>query len=111
VHDCSDGGLAVAFAEMAIAGDVGFRVALAATPGGGPTWFSESASRVVLSVEPGRVAEVLGRARDANVPAAELGEAGGARLSGEDAFEVELTEAAGAWRDALRSAVGAGTVI
>ena len=28
VHDCSDGGLAVALAEMAIAGDVGFQVAV-----------------------------------------------------------------------------------
>ena len=60
VHDCSDGGLAVALAEMAIAGECGAQVvarrrdllpALA--------WFSESASRVVLSVAPDGVDEVL----------------------------------------------------
>src|SRR5262249_28815120 len=43
VHDCSDGGLAVALAEMAIGGDCGFDVDI----GGALECFSESASRVV----------------------------------------------------------------
>ncbi len=111
-HDCSDGGLAVALAEMAIEGEVGFRVALGVEPGRGPegggAWFSESASRVVLSVEPSRVAEVLGRAADAGVPASEIGEAGGARLVAARAFDVELAVAARAWRDAIPAALGIG---
>jgi phosphoribosylformylglycinamidine synthase subunit PurL len=110
VHDCSDGGLAVALAEMAIAGEVGFAV----RPAGGLAamvpalaCFSESASRVVLSVEPARVEEVLRRAAEAGVPAAELGEAVGDRLILEGAFDVALADAATAWREALPRALAA----
>ncbi len=44
VHDCSDGGVAVALAEMAIAGGCGFDVALALDTSVGIAAFSESAS-------------------------------------------------------------------
>jgi phosphoribosylformylglycinamidine synthase subunit PurL len=106
VHDCADGGLAVALAEMAIAGETGFRVTL---PGGVPApaaCFSESASRVVLAVDPVGVAEVLRRARAAGVPAAEAGAAGGDRLVADGAFEVSLADAARAWRDTIPAAFG-----
>jgi phosphoribosylformylglycinamidine synthase len=111
VHDCSDGGLAVALAEMAIAGACGFSVgaegSLAAlTPAA--ACFSESANRVVLSVEPARVEDVLGRAAAAGVPAARIGSAGGDRLVWAGAFDVALAEAEQAWRDALPSALHGG---
>ena len=69
IHDCSDGGLAVTLAEMAIAGGCGFHVAMpdgeltaGALPA--PVWcFAESASRVVVSVVPELVADVLEQAR------------------------------------------------
>ena len=57
VHDCSDGGLAVALAEMAIEGECGFDVSI----GGALECFSESASRVVCAVDPVLVDEVLSR--------------------------------------------------
>ena len=85
VHDCADGGLAVALAEMAIRGEVGCRVT-GPDPGvltPALAWFSESASRVVLSVAPERVAAVVDRARAAGVEAAELGEATGDRIVAE----------------------------
>jgi len=104
VHDCADGGIAVALAEMAIAGDVGFRVAV----GDALVCFSESASRVVLSVDPARIDDVIARAGTAGVPVAVIGDAGGNRLTAEGAFDVALSDAASAWRDAIPNALGVG---
>ena len=107
VHDCADGGLAVALAEMAIRGEVGFHVA-PETGGLAPAllWFSESASRVVLSVAPERVAAVLDRAGAAGLVAADVGEATGERLVAEGDFDVTLADATRAWRDAIPSRLG-----
>ncbi len=60
-HDCSDGGLGVALAEMAFAGGVGATVDLALVPAEGVSdplrlLFSESASRLVAEVEPEKAA-------------------------------------------------------
>jgi phosphoribosylformylglycinamidine synthase len=113
VHDCSDGGLAVTLAEMAIAGDCGFAAAGAGDLEELPpaaVCFSESANRVVLAVDPDRVAEVFARARDAGVACAELGVAGGDRLVLEGCFDVSLDEAASAWRHALPSALAGEAV-
>ncbi len=112
VHDCADGGLAVALAEMAIAGSTGFAVNLDAVPGDvapAAACFSESASRVVVGVSPARVGDVLGRAREAGVPAADIGETGGDRLVATGAFDVPLAAATRAWRDALPNALGVTT--
>ena len=111
VHDCSDGGLAVALAEMAIAGGCGFRVAIPDGPVADAAWcFGESASRVVLSVVPELVGDVLARAAGRGVPGADLGEAGGATLRVDGpagpVFEVALADATRAWRDAIPTALG-----
>ncbi|MDQ6852530.1 MAG: phosphoribosylformylglycinamidine synthase subunit PurL [Actinomycetota bacterium] len=105
VHDCSDGGLAVALAEMAIAGECGFTV----TIGGALECFSESASRVVCAVDPLLAGQVLSRARAAGVTASEAGEARGDRLIADGAFDVPLADATRAWRDAIPNALGADT--
>jgi phosphoribosylformylglycinamidine synthase subunit PurL len=106
-HDCADGGLAVALAEMAIAGETGFRVTLPAGLPAPAACFSESASRVVLAVDPAGVADVLRRAQAAGVPSVEAGAAGGDRLVADDAFDVSLADAARAWRDTIPAALGA----
>jgi phosphoribosylformylglycinamidine synthase subunit PurL len=103
IHDCSDGGLAVALAEMAIAGDCGFEVSI----GGALECFSETASRVVCAVDALLVGQVLARANAAGVLATEIGEARGARLIAEGAFDVPLADATRAWRDAIPSALDA----
>jgi phosphoribosylformylglycinamidine synthase len=107
VHDCSDGGLAVALAEMAIAGETGFIV----TPEPGidtAAWcFAETASRVVLSVDPAAVAVVLTKASDAGVRAVTIGIADGNRLVAGGAFDVALADATTAWRDAIPNLVAA----
>jgi phosphoribosylformylglycinamidine synthase len=117
VHDCSDGGLAVALAEMAIAGGSGFEVASqgsleALAPS--VACFAESANRVVLSVPETLVDEVLGRAGAAGVPAVVIGRASGLsgeRLVWDGAFDVGRSEAERAWRDALPAALGGVTTV
>jgi phosphoribosylformylglycinamidine synthase subunit PurL len=112
VHDCSDGGLAVALAEMAIEGGTGFHVDLGRAPGDAPlaaVCFGESTSRVVLGVAGARVADVLDRARTAGVPAADVGETGGDRLVADGAFDVDLAAASAAWRDAIPDRLGVTT--
>jgi phosphoribosylformylglycinamidine (FGAM) synthase-like enzyme len=106
VHDCSDGGLAIALAEMAFGGNTGFRVDLERAPGGkrctpAEACFAESANRVVVSVERDNLAAVLARAATASVPAAAIGDAGGNRLVAADAFDVSLHDAHRVWRDAI----------
>ncbi len=117
-HDCSDGGLAVALAEScfdggggrADGGGVGASVdvplaSVSAVRGidVAATLFGESASRVLLSVALGAVDEVLARAARAGVPAAAIGETGGARIriavGGRGVVDVEVAEAV--WSSAL----------
>jgi len=106
VHDCSDGGIAVALAEMAFASGVGFTVAPESGMAPAAWCFSESANRVVVSVDARPLPHVLRRAADAGVPAVDLGAAGGDRLIVEGAFDVALDEAAQVWRDAIPAALG-----
>jgi phosphoribosylformylglycinamidine synthase II len=101
VHDCADGGIAVALAEMAFGGDTGFTVD--PEPGiPAAAWcFAEAASRVVLAVGPDRVDDVLARAATSGTRAVDLGSAGGDRLIVRGALDVALPEAEAAWRDAI----------
>ena len=75
-HDLSEGGLAVAAAEMAFAGGVGLALDVAALPVRGATdlprrLFAESATRFLVEVDPGRRAEL--EALLAGLPHAALG--------------------------------------
>jgi phosphoribosylformylglycinamidine (FGAM) synthase-like enzyme len=102
VHDVSDGGLAVALAEMAIAGEVGARVDLSFDGcTAAEACFSEPSSVVLLSVDPERAAEVCGRAAVVGVPARVIGTVGGDRLVAGGAFDVGVADAAETWRNAI----------
>ena len=76
-HDCSEGGLAAAVAEMAFAGGVGAEISLAPVPKTEDVnrddfvLFSESNSRFVVEVEPENVASFLQSMKD--IPVAEIG--------------------------------------
>ncbi|MFP4171218.1 MAG: phosphoribosylformylglycinamidine synthase subunit PurL [Methanomassiliicoccales archaeon] len=79
-HDCSDGGLAVALAEMCISGDLGVSADLT-TMEELPMevqMFSESATRWVVEVDASREAEFF---RSLTVPAYKIGTVGGDRLT------------------------------
>jgi phosphoribosylformylglycinamidine synthase len=109
VHDVAEGGLALTLAEMAVRSGVGFTVKANAVDGHAGL-FGEGPSRVVLSVAPSSLDEVHRRHVDAGVPAQLLGEAGGERLTVEGLQDVSLDDAVVAWRDALPSTLGHGTV-
>ncbi len=106
VHDLSDGGLAAALAEMAVAGRCGFDVALTSELVPALAWFSETSSRVLVAVDPARADDLVERARVGNVPAQRLGTAGGDRLVASGAFAVTLADATHAWRDTLPTVLG-----
>jgi phosphoribosylformylglycinamidine synthase II len=82
-HDCSEGGLAVALAECCISGPMPLG-ALVELPLEGmlpeQLLFNESQSRIVLSVRPENVDVVLAALQFHRVPAAVIGEVGGASL-------------------------------
>ncbi len=105
VHDCSDGGVAVAIAEMAISGACGAQIDLAALPGptGDPAMacFSESANRVLVCVDESGVEAVLETAAAAGVPGGDIGSTGGTQLTSVGAFAVAVADAAEAWGGAL----------
>ncbi len=100
-HDCSDGGLAVALAEMAMAGGIG--ATIDALPGGVPATaalFGEDQARYVVAVAAGEVAAVLAEAKAAGVPALRIGTTGGDALTlpGERPISVrDLTRAHETW--------------
>jgi phosphoribosylformylglycinamidine synthase len=105
-HDCSDGGLGLALAEMAVGGGTGFEVT---APRADHVWlFAESPSRVVLSVASSDVDHVRAAADAARVPFVALGTATGDRLRVDGLFDVALGDAVAAWCDRLPTAIAAG---
>jgi len=102
VHDVSEGGLVLALTEMAVRSGTGFVV-------GATELFTESPSRVVVSVPRSNIGEVHRRHRDAGIEATRLGEAGGDRLVVNGFLDVALDDAVATWRDRIPDALGAGT--
>ena len=111
-HDCAEGGLAVTLAECCFeTGGLGVAVDVPQTTEDGgvdrlaATLFGESASRVVVSVEPARLDAVLTAARDAGVPASRIGRTGGdavrIAVDGAVAIELPVGDAEAAWASAL----------
>jgi phosphoribosylformylglycinamidine synthase len=101
-HDCSDGGVAVTLAECCFdTGGIGVSAELT----GDQEIFSESASRIVVSVSASNQEEVLKRAAAAGVPARRLGTTGGSRLEiaagGRKVIDVAIAEAENLWATAL----------
>ncbi len=81
-HDLSDGGLAVALAEMAMASGIG--AALSEAPADIPAhayWFGEDQARYLVTVPAAQAQAVLARAQEAGVLAASIGITGGAALA------------------------------
>jgi phosphoribosylformylglycinamidine synthase len=79
VHDCSDGGAAVAVAEMALAGNIGLTMTVVPQiPKPGAILFGEDQGRyVVTTPDPGRVRALANEAKLFAVP---IGTTGGAAL-------------------------------
>lgn len=111
-HDCSEGGIGVAAAEMAFAGDLGMRIDLGQVPLGEPigrsdtVLFSESNTRFLVEVGPEH------RVRFENamsaVACAAIGEVTAGRelevygMSGERVLRASLVDLKEAWQKPLR---------
>jgi phosphoribosylformylglycinamidine synthase len=88
VHDLSDGGLAAALCEMCLASNVGADLRLDGAP-----WvrlFAEDQARYLVALSD--PTPVLAAARDAGVPAAIVGEAGGEALRIAGALDLPIAE-------------------
>jgi phosphoribosylformylglycinamidine synthase subunit PurL len=100
-HDLSDGGLAVALAEMAMASGIG--AVLSEAPSDIPAhayWFGEDQARYLVTVPADKAQDLLKRAQAASVPAAVIGRTGGEALTlpGEQALPVKtLSERFESW--------------
>jgi phosphoribosylformylglycinamidine synthase subunit PurL len=97
VHDCSDGGLLVAVAEMVLAGERG--VSLFPYEGRLPAhaaWFGEDQGRYVIEVTPSDAEEVTERAKLLGLPARIVGKVGGSDISlrGETPLTLDALRAA-----------------
>jgi phosphoribosylformylglycinamidine synthase len=110
VHDCADGGLAVALAEKAFAKGIGARVNVASN--GLPAeyvLFGEDASRIVISCDPANVSRIQQVAEKHGVAADLLGETIAERLEisvdSEVVASTSLSDLSGAYESALESAL------
>ena len=108
-HDCSDGGLAVALAESCFStpgrASIGAQIELGSTLPSAVTLFSESPSRIVVTVDPSNLVELEQIAGKNTAPIAVIGRVSGTTLSfrvnGEELIALEVSELETAWRTAL----------
>jgi len=92
VHDLSDGGLLVALAEMAMAGNVG--AVLDAAPGAlvpHGYWFGEDQARYIVTVRDADLLGVLSKLKAVEVPCVQIGRTGGdaIAIAGEQPVKID----------------------
>ncbi len=94
VHDCSDGGLLVAIAEMALPRGIGASVGIAGLPDAVPFWFGEDQARYVIAAPFAEAEKIVAEAREQFITIAELGKTGGDAISiGGDSVTVAALKA------------------
>lgn len=111
-HDCSEGGIGVAVAEMAFAGGLGAEIRLQSVPLGEPVkrddyiLFSESNSRFIVEVAPQYKDEF--EKTVAGVICAQIGKVDGSEkvaiygLNGGKVLSAGIAELKNAWQEPLR---------
>lgn len=89
-HDLSDGGLAVALAEMAMASGIGAAIETLPAGPAHAALFGEDQARYIVTVPAAQAEALLAEAKAAGVPAQAIGRTGGAALAlpGEAALAV-----------------------
>ncbi len=97
--DVGEGGLAVALAELALAGGTG--VVCSVPPGAGDTLFGEAPSRIIVASQHGRENDVAAATARSEVPSILLGSTGGDQIRVGDLIAVSLEEAEARWSRAL----------
>ena len=100
VHDCSDGGLAVALAEMAMAGKIGATITAKADTAHG-FFFGEDQARYVLTASSAQASEIEASAKAAGVPVMRIGKTGGDTLTLGSEAPISIAELVRAHEDWL----------
>lgn len=104
-HDVSEGGLAAALAESCISGGVGAEITLNSDLRNDIALFSESQSRIILSVSPSKQSDLEQLLKEAGVPFAAIGRVGGQDLSiainGASAIQESVEALKSVWEDAI----------
>jgi len=110
-HDCSDGGLLVAVAEMAMAGNLGatLRVPEKISAPAHAFWFGEDQARYVATVTMGNADRFLADAKKAGVPVIVLGETGSGALTLVDTGTISVADLKGAHEAFFPDLMGAGS--
>ncbi|MGL4406450.1 MAG: AIR synthase related protein, partial [Notoacmeibacter sp.] len=91
VHDCSDGGLALALAEMAMASGIGAKVNQLNDHNPVATFFGEDQGRYVVTISRNDLDDVLEKAGKSGVFAPWIGNTGGTMLILGDANPISVT--------------------
>jgi len=107
-HDCSDGGLAVALAEMCFVRDLGCRVLLKAQLRPDALLFGEDASRILISYPPDSRERIEAICKSAGAPFADIGQVGGSTLNLEGFLEAKVADLKASWSGAIPRLVGEG---
>ena len=105
-HDISDGGLAVALAECCIGGPekpLGVRIEMREMIRGDALLFSESQSRIVVSVAEENLAQLREVAGEHHVPIRVIGTVGGARFAIQPLLQLPVEELRATWGAGLTS--------
>ncbi|MFD2114377.1 phosphoribosylformylglycinamidine synthase subunit PurL [Paenibacillus yanchengensis] len=104
-HDLSEGGLAVAIAESAISGKLGAKVALETTLRADHLLFSESQSRILLSVKKENVEQLASVLKEHDVTYATIGEVTGSQLqievNGAAKIDAPVANLEKVWKEAI----------
>ncbi len=104
-HDCSEGGVAVALAEAAIAGGLGATLALDDDLAPASSLFSETQGRIVVTCAEADAEALTDLFVTRGVPFSVIGEVGGDRLVIEDKIDLALEQLAAAWGPTLERLV------
>ena len=107
IHDLSAGGLGVALAEMVAKSKFG--ISVARTPDT-LSLFGEGPSRVLVSINPENMNDLLSRAESVNIPTTRLGLVGGDRFIVKDLIDVPKETIDSAFVTHLPNALGVGTI-
>jgi phosphoribosylformylglycinamidine synthase subunit PurL len=114
-HDVSDGGLAVALAEIAMAGGLGADVRLDSALRISSLLFGETTGRVVLSFRPQDEGRIRSAAGALAVPLTVIGSVGGARFrisaGGRTVVDEDVAVLRDLWRSAFGRAIDAAEVL
>ncbi|GFP41642.1 phosphoribosylformylglycinamidine synthase [Candidatus Hakubella thermalkaliphila] len=102
-HDCSEGGLAVAVAESCILGGLGATVNIQEEHKQTVALFSESQSRIVVSLKEEDLLHLEEIGRRHKVPVKVIGMVGGDRLTMGKVIHLTVTEMKKVWEDTLES--------